>query len=238
MKLFSKLFRKSKSTKELQDEIIRLNEENCRLDIQASRLYGDLSRALDDLSMSNERIKMIKCDKELIVGKMYHLEAEVRTLTDDLNIAKSNNKRIKKCNGRILGRVLALNMENQNLANDLAHFKSQVEPLEYRVKVTEKTAKDCLSSEHAISDAYVKLRIILGADVLPKGVPSSFDNIKAFTEVKAEELVKRADSDKEFVEVFEYVKTREAVGEGRYLNLLNDLYKTLSDREVLYVRRK
>lgn len=236
MKIFSKLFRKSKSTKELQDEIIRLNKENYRLDLQASRLYGDLSRALDDLSMSNERIKMIKRDKELMVGKMYHLEAEVRTLKDDLNIAKSNNKRIKKCNGRLLGRVLALNMENQNLANDLAHFKSQVEPLEYRVKVTEKTAKDCLSSEHAISDAYVKLRTILGADVLPKGVPSSFDNIKAFTEVKAEELVKRADSDKEFVPAFEYVKNRSSVGSGRFLSSLAQI--DFSEREVLYVRRK
>ena len=233
MKLFSKLFRKSKSTKELQDEIIRLNDElTFREGVCHRQVWADISRQGE----AERKIHDLKSANDLMAGKVCHLEAEVRTLTDGLNIAKSNNKRIKKCNGRLLGRVLALNMENQNLANDLAHFKSQVEPLEYRVKVTEKTAKDCLSSEHAISDAYVKLRIILGADVLPKGVPSSFDNIKAFTEVKAEELVKRAYSDKEFVPAFEYVKNRSSVGSGRFLSSLAQI--DFSEREVLYVRRK
>ncbi|QHJ82459.1 MAG: hypothetical protein [Bacteriophage sp.] len=155
MKIFSKLFRKSKSTKELQDEIIRLNDElTFREGLCHRQVWADISRQGEaerkisklksDNEIANQRLEIAKRDNELMVGEMYRLEAEVRTLTDDLNIAKSNNKRIKKCNGRLLGRVLALNMENQNLANDLAHFKSQVEPLEYRVKVTEKTAKDCL----------------------------------------------------------------------------------------------
>lgn len=198
--LFAVITEQRKSVSTLVDALNEAKNGINQLSISAERSEESrrqVETLLERQSLVENDIKfdLTQCRQhnEVLQGQVKTLEENLDQTDERLRVAIEDRDAMQDACGHHTATIHALTREIAMRLEDVSAFKIQLaswtEAETKRTSALQQRLDEAIHVNEMLSNAYVRLRVILHADKLPDGVECTPDNIYAFTEQRARELV-------------------------------------------------